>query len=100
MGLRVLNNFGILSPPSARHGASRAAMWLITKTGVGIYNMSPNKLTAKDPICGMHVDKATALHAERDGQTSYFCSDYCRREFLSTPTRVVPEHQATPAFGM
>ena len=23
----------------------------------------------KDPICGMTVDKATAIHAERDGKT-------------------------------
>lgn len=37
----------------------------------------------KDPICGMTVDEATALHAERDGQTFYFCSDHCRIKFLS-----------------
>ncbi len=37
----------------------------------------------KDPICGMTVDEATALHAERDGQTLYFCSDHCRKKFLS-----------------
>jgi len=30
---------------------------------------------AKDPICGMTVDEATALHTERDGQTHYFCSE-------------------------
>jgi len=39
----------------------------------------------KDPICGMTVDQATALHAERDGKTSYFCSDHCRQEFLTAP---------------
>ena len=37
----------------------------------------------KDPICGMTVDEATALHAERDGKTFYFCSDHCRKKFLS-----------------
>ena len=37
----------------------------------------------KDPICGMTVDEATALHAERDGMTSYFCSEHCRKQFLS-----------------
>lgn len=41
--------------------------------------------TTKDPICGMTVDEATALHAERDGKTFYFCSDHCRQKFLSTP---------------
>jgi Cu+-exporting ATPase len=39
----------------------------------------------KDPICGMTVDEATALHAERDGKTFSFCSDHCRQKFLSTP---------------
>ena len=36
-----------------------------------------------DPICGMTVDEASALHAERDGQTFYFCSDHCRQKFLA-----------------
>ena len=38
---------------------------------------------ATDPICGMTVDEATALHAERGGQTFYFCSEHCRKKFLS-----------------
>ncbi len=43
----------------------------------------------KDPICGMTVDEVTALHAERNGQTFYFCSDHCREKFLSqsAPTK-------------
>jgi Cu+-exporting ATPase len=32
----------------------------------------------------MKVDKESALSAERDGQTFYFCSDHCRQKFLST----------------
>lgn len=39
--------------------------------------------TETDPICGMSVDKATALKAERDGQSFYFCSNHCRQKFLS-----------------
>jgi len=38
-----------------------------------------------DTVCGMTVNEATALHAERDGKTFYFCSDHCRQKFLSTP---------------
>jgi len=38
---------------------------------------------AKDPICGMTVDEATPLHAERDGRTFYFCSEHCREKFLA-----------------
>jgi len=47
--------------------------------------MKESKSVTKDPICGMTVDEATALHAERDGKTFYFCSDQCRQKFLSTP---------------
>ena len=47
--------------------------------------MEESKSVTKDPICGMTVDEATALHAERDGKTFYFCSDHCRQKFLSTP---------------
>ncbi len=37
--------------------------------------------TAKDPICGMVVKKATALTSERAGRTYYFCSPACKRTF-------------------
>ena len=36
---------------------------------------------AKDPICGMMVDKATALKSERGGRSYYFCSAGCQRTF-------------------
>ena len=36
---------------------------------------------AKDPICGMMVDKATALRSERGGRSYYFCSVGCQRTF-------------------
>ena len=41
------------------------------------------KEMAKDPICGMVVDKATALRSERAGRTYYFCSASCQRTFES-----------------
>ncbi|MEQ8787722.1 MAG: heavy metal translocating P-type ATPase [Pirellulaceae bacterium] len=37
---------------------------------------------AIDPICGMEVDEATGLTADRDGTTYYFCCEHCRRKFL------------------
>lgn len=36
--------------------------------------MKTSKSVTKDPICGMNVNEATVLHAERDGKTFYFCS--------------------------
>jgi Cu+-exporting ATPase len=44
-------------------------------------NRKGNRMT-KDPICGMLVDEATALRAEREGQTHYFCSEHCRQKFI------------------
>jgi Cu+-exporting ATPase len=41
------------------------------------------KELAKDPICGMLVDKATALKIERAGRAYYFCSAGCQRTFES-----------------
>jgi Cu+-exporting ATPase len=41
------------------------------------------KELAKDPVCGMMVDKATTLRAERGGRTYYFCSSGCLRTFES-----------------
>src|ERR1035437_2772255 len=49
---------------------------------------------AIDPICGMTVDEATALHAERNGQSFYFCSDGCRQKFLAAP--VVAKREEKP----
>jgi len=47
----------------------------------------------KDPICGMTADEATALHAERDGETFYFCSVHCQKTFLSNPTQAKREER-------
>jgi Cu+-exporting ATPase len=56
--------------------------------------MKKSKSVTKDPICGMTVYKATALHAERDGKMFYFCSDHCRQKFLSTPAGAKPENKS------
>lgn len=53
----------------------------------------------KDPICGMTVDESTPLKAERDGKTFYFCSDHCRRMFLSAPAGVKVEPKSGSCCG-
>src|ERR1035437_2730451 len=47
----------------------------------------------KDPICGMTVDETTSLHAERDGQTFFFCSEHCRKTFQATPATTKPKEK-------
>lgn len=42
----------------------------------------------KDPICGMEVDpQTTTLKTEYQGQTYYFCSPGCKREFERNPEK-------------
>ena len=48
----------------------------------------------KDPVCGMPVDPAKALHAERNGKTFYFCSEHCRAKFLSSPAGTKSEDKS------
>jgi len=37
---------------------------------------------AKDPVCGMDVDEATAKHTtEFNGHTYYFCAAGCKKAF-------------------
>jgi len=41
---------------------------------------------ATDPVCGMTIDVATAVHvAEHDGRKVYFCSAGCRAQFERDP---------------
>src|SRR4051794_19783660 len=38
---------------------------------------------ARDPVCGMRVDRHTAVSLEHEGHTVYFCSDHCRHRFAA-----------------
>ena len=51
-------------------------------------------MTAKDPICGMTVDEATALHAERDGEAFTFAASTAEESFQSTPATL--KHEEKP----
>jgi uncharacterized membrane protein YraQ (UPF0718 family)/YHS domain-containing protein len=41
---------------------------------------------AKDPVCGMTVNRGKALHAEAFGHTFWFCSQHCRDQFRADPS--------------
>ncbi len=61
--------------------------------------MKTSQAAIKDPVCGMTVDESTALHAERDGQTFYFCSDPCRQKFLSASVGAKHDGKSTGCCG-
>jgi uncharacterized protein len=44
---------------------------------------------ATDPVCGMTVDRGTALSSEYAGRTSFFCSEHCRAQFEAAPQEYV-----------
>lgn len=45
--------------------------------------------TAKDPVCGMTVDTATAESSVHAGQTYHFCSVTCRDRFVASPEKFI-----------
>ena len=52
---------------------------------------------AKDPVCRMSVDPATARHkAEHGAATYYFCSAGCRDKFAAEPARFLAASTGTP----
>ena len=57
-----------------RHAAGRPLQSVLRRAESG---------QAKDPVCGMVVDKATALRTDRSGRSYYFCSAGCQRTFES-----------------
>jgi Cu+-exporting ATPase len=61
--------------------------------------MTESKTVTKDPICGMTVNAATAIHAEREGETFYFCGDQCRQKFLSKSAGAKPESKSGGCCG-
>jgi YHS domain-containing protein/uncharacterized membrane protein YraQ (UPF0718 family) len=77
-----------------------AMAWrFFTTGGVGMLRAMANPAhehdhAAKDPVCGMTVDPATAVHRSvHQGATYYFCSAGCKKSFDDDPARYMGEKQ-------
>jgi P-type Cu+ transporter len=47
-----------------------------------------------DPVCGMEIDSdKTAVQSKFEGQTYFFCSTTCAREFEEDPRGVLERHE-------
>jgi cation transport ATPase/YHS domain-containing protein len=46
----------------------------------------PTRPGATDPVCGMDVDRETALTLDHDGTAYHFCSQRCRDRFQQDPS--------------
>ncbi len=54
---------------------------------------------AKDPVCGMDVDEATAKQTSQyQGQTYYFCAPGCKKAFEADPQKYLSPGHA-PSMG-
>ncbi|MBK8729735.1 MAG: heavy metal translocating P-type ATPase [Tetrasphaera sp.] len=49
----------------------------------------PTRPGATDPVCGMDVDRETALTLDHDGTAYHFCSQRCRDRFQQDPSAYV-----------
>jgi starch phosphorylase len=54
---------------------------------------------AKDPVCGMSVNREVGRTAHFQGNQYYFCSEFCRSTFLTSPEKYVPAQRASAGPG-
>src|SRR2546428_11071596 len=60
-------------------------------------NQNARQHQAKDPVCGMMVDRHNAAGVcEYKGQTYFFCSIGCREKFNANPERFLNHEPAAP----
>ena len=58
---------------------------------------APQDAAARDPVCGMTVDPATAKYrSELGGHSHYFCSARCLEKFEADPDRYLNPSDASP----
>src|SRR4051812_17530971 len=53
----------------------------------------------KDPVCGMHVNPATAAgKSDHEGTTYFFCSTSCKQKFDKDPARYLSPAEPKPSL--
>ncbi|MBL7489271.1 YHS domain-containing protein, partial [Frankia sp. AgW1.1] len=79
----------------SHQGAKNMASSLVHDHAHHDHSHAASAPLAKDPVCGMSVDPATAKHhAEHDGQDYYFCCGGCRTKFLADPGKYLKPAEA------
>ena len=68
-----------------RHHETEAS---VEKKKPTLLKMAPAPQLVTDPVCGMHIDPATAAgHWDYQGTRYYFCNPSCRTRFQADPER-------------
>jgi len=61
----------------------------------------PPPSLARDPVCGMNVNPATARHVhEHAGKSYYFCCGHCVEKFKSNPSQYLNKAPGLVTLGM
>ncbi|HYX87895.1 MAG TPA: permease, partial [Gaiellaceae bacterium] len=82
--------------PSIDSITSRGITWnyttalniVFTLVTVGLFGLTVRR-GARDPVCGMTVERPKAVKSEFRGKTFYFCGRGCRDRFEADPERYV-----------
>ncbi|HQR40511.1 MAG TPA: alpha-glucan family phosphorylase [Blastocatellia bacterium] len=53
-------------------------------------------MTAIDPVCGMPVDEASGISIDRDGRRLWFCTEFCKEQYLRHPGAYEPSVPDVP----
>jgi YHS domain-containing protein len=53
-------------------------------------------MTHQDPVCGMPVAEAQGVLFEHEGERLWFCSEFCRQQFLRHPRTYAAEPTGAP----
>lgn len=62
--------------------------------GLQDYSIPGDIVKTVDPVCGMTVEQDKAeYHTGYEGETFYFCSRNCQREFEHEPARFIARRQ-------
>ncbi|MGE5724362.1 MAG: heavy metal translocating P-type ATPase [Acidobacteriota bacterium] len=73
---------------AGKSSASLGAMGHSDLVTLGGASAAPQPAAAKDPVCGMSVNPATAKYKVEHGkETIYFCSASCQRKFQAAPEK-------------
>jgi uncharacterized membrane protein YraQ (UPF0718 family)/YHS domain-containing protein len=67
---------------------------LFTVVAVALFGLTLRR-GARDPVCGMTVDRAKALSAQHAGRRYFFCGPGCRVRFEAEPERYAPSRAAS-----
>ena len=63
---------------------------LSVTVAIGAQNKDPSKPEkARDPVCGLMVEKNPNLSADYQGQTYYFCTKTDRDKFKENPQKYI-----------